>query len=141
MVATSGRQKAAVVSRDERELTGLRATLNFGHTVGHAVEMLTDYRRFLHGEAVAIGMVAAARVSQALGDVRRGRRWSASASCWRGPACRPTLPADLDRPALALAMRGDKKSRARHGSGSWPCRPSVGCELVELTGEEIAAHL
>src|SRR5262249_59942178 len=59
VVATSVRQKAEVVSRDERELTGLRATLNFGHTVGHAVEMLTDYRRFLHGEAVAIRMAPA----------------------------------------------------------------------------------
>src|SRR5262245_39210242 len=53
VVASSVRQKAEVVSRDERELTGLRATLNYGHTIGHAVEMLTDYRRFLHGEAVA----------------------------------------------------------------------------------------
>jgi 3-dehydroquinate synthase len=139
LVATSARQKAEVVSRDERELTGLRATLNYGHTVGHAVEMLTDYRRFLHGEAVAIGMVAAARVSQALGAcdaavVARIRDLLARAGL-------PTeLPGDVDREALALAMRSDKKSRGGkirfvtvHGIGQ--------VELVELTGTEIAAHL
>ncbi|MCA9770879.1 MAG: 3-dehydroquinate synthase [Myxococcales bacterium] len=55
--------KAAVVAKDERETSGLRAILNFGHTVGHAVEAATDYARYLHGEAIAIGMVAAADLS------------------------------------------------------------------------------
>jgi len=58
--------KADVVRRDERE-SGVRAVLNFGHTVGHALEALGGYRAFRHGEAVAIGMVAAARVSAATG--------------------------------------------------------------------------
>ena len=66
IVAESCRIKADVVSRDERE-AGLRRTLNFGHTIGHALEAVTDYRRFRHGEAVAYGMMAAA----ALGH-RRG---------------------------------------------------------------------
>ena len=66
IVAESCRIKADVVSRDERE-SGLRRILNFGHTVGHALEAATDYRRFRHGEAVAYGMMAAA----ALGH-RRG---------------------------------------------------------------------
>ena len=51
--------KAEVVSGDEKE-GGLRAILNFGHTIGHAIETVTGYKRFLHGEAVAIGMCAAA---------------------------------------------------------------------------------
>jgi 3-dehydroquinate synthase len=55
VVATSCRIKSSVVERDERE-GGLRAVLNYGHTIGHAVETLTGYRRFKHGEAVAIGM-------------------------------------------------------------------------------------
>ena len=51
--------KASVVSKDERETRGLRETLNFGHTLGHAIETLTEYRTYKHGEAVAIGMCAA----------------------------------------------------------------------------------
>ena len=139
IVATSVRQKADVVSRDERELTGLRATLNYGHTVGHAVEMLTDYRRFLHGEAIAIGMVAAARVSQALGSCDAGV--VARIRGLLGRAGLPTeLPADLDRAALALAMRGDKKSRG--GKIRFVAVETIGhVRLVELTGEEIAARL
>jgi 3-dehydroquinate synthase len=58
--------KAMVVERDERE-EGMRAVLNYGHTFGHAVEALTSYRGYTHGEAVAIGMVAAATVSAHLG--------------------------------------------------------------------------
>ena len=58
--------KADIVELDERE-SSLRAVLNYGHTLGHAVEKLSGYGRFLHGEAVAIGMVAAARISEQLG--------------------------------------------------------------------------
>ena len=64
--AESCRIKADVVSRDERE-AGLRRILNFGHTVGHALEAVTNYRRFRHGEAVAYGMLAAAAVGLARG--------------------------------------------------------------------------
>ena len=62
IVAECCRIKASVVSRDERE-AGPRRVLNFGHTVGHALEGMTGYRRFRHGEAVAYGMLAAARLS------------------------------------------------------------------------------
>jgi 3-dehydroquinate synthase len=57
--------KAAVVIDDEHEMSGARASLNFGHTVGHALEGLTGYRRYKHGEAVAIGMVSAAHIGMA----------------------------------------------------------------------------
>jgi 3-dehydroquinate synthase len=139
LVATSARHKADVVSRDEHELSGLRATLNFGHTVGHAVEVLTEYRSYLHGEAVAIGMVAAARVSQALeacdgAVVERIRALLARAGL---PT---TLPPDLTRPALALAMRGDKKSRG--GKIRFVAVEAIGrVRLIELTSEEIAARV
>ena len=63
--------KADITSRDETE-KGVRAYLNFGHTLGHAVETLTGYSRFLHGEAVAIGMQAAAQLSQTLGFCKAG---------------------------------------------------------------------
>jgi 3-dehydroquinate synthase len=58
--------KASIVAQDEKE-TGLRAVLNYGHTFGHAVETLTGYREYIHGEAVAIGMVQAAKVSEGMG--------------------------------------------------------------------------
>jgi 3-dehydroquinate synthase len=62
VIADCCRIKADVVGRDERE-GGLRRILNFGHTIGHALEAVSDYRRFRHGEAVAYGMLAAARLS------------------------------------------------------------------------------
>ncbi|ORT99844.1 3-dehydroquinate synthase [Anaerovibrio sp. JC8] len=65
MTARSCEIKAAVVSEDEKE-SGLRAILNFGHTMAHAVEKNTGYTRYNHGEAVAIGMICAAHISRAL---------------------------------------------------------------------------
>ena len=65
--------KAAVVRSDERE-TGLRKILNFGHTVGHALETVTHYRRFLHGEAVGLGMLAASRIAERMGLLATGER-------------------------------------------------------------------
>ena len=57
--------KADIVSKDERE-SGVRAILNFGHTIGHAIETATDYKKFLHGEAVALGMCLEARLAHEL---------------------------------------------------------------------------
>ena len=70
--------KADVVSRDERETLGIRALLNYGHTTAHALEAVTGYNRYLHGEAVSIGMMAAANISNRMGmlsddDVLRQR--------------------------------------------------------------------
>jgi 3-dehydroquinate synthase len=65
-IARSCEIKATVVAQDERE-QGVRAILNFGHTFGHAIEAATNYQTYLHGEAVAIGMVMAADLSQRLG--------------------------------------------------------------------------
>jgi 3-dehydroquinate synthase len=104
--------KARVVEADERELAaeGGRALLNLGHTFAHAIEKVTDYRAYLHGEAVAIGLAAAARLSQRLGhlapaDVARVER----AVTLHG------LPSRLARPlplgALMAAMTHDKKVR------------------------------
>ena len=58
--------KAMVVSADERE-KGLRAILNFGHTIGHAIETITGYKRYKHGEALSLGMVCAARLASLMG--------------------------------------------------------------------------
>ena len=59
--------KAGVVSRDERETLGIRILLNYGHTIGHAIEAITGYEQYLHGEAISIGMTAAAFISNRMG--------------------------------------------------------------------------
>ncbi|HVX16334.1 MAG TPA: 3-dehydroquinate synthase [Pirellulales bacterium] len=69
VIARSCQLKAGVVAADERELTGLRAVLNYGHTFGHAFEALTGYAELLHGEAVAIGMLCASRLAEQLGRI------------------------------------------------------------------------
>ncbi len=139
VVSACARQKAAVVAADEREERGDRAVLNFGHTLGHAVETLTGYTEFLHGEAVAIGMVAAARVSQALGrceatTVARLERLLKDIGL-------PTeIPKGLVPSALALAMQRDKKSAA--GRVRFVCLEEIGRTVfVELSGQEIVSHL
>ncbi|MHC4401290.1 MAG: 3-dehydroquinate synthase [Planctomycetota bacterium] len=69
VVARCCQLKADVVEQDEREETGLRAVLNYGHTFAHAVEALCGYGEFLHGEAVAIGMLCASRLAERLGRI------------------------------------------------------------------------
>jgi len=100
--------KADVVSKDERE-SGLREILNFGHTVGHAIEAVTEYGRYLHGEAIAIGMLAAAQLSQKHGDL-------GAADVARIESLLRRAGFDLNPPAVPFdqlldAMRSDKKAR------------------------------
>ncbi|HEV2342146.1 MAG TPA: 3-dehydroquinate synthase [Candidatus Acidoferrales bacterium] len=104
----SARVKINVVSRDERE-SGLRQILNYGHTIGHALEAATGYKRFLHGEAVAWGMLGAALVGVGLGRLGESdaiRIAVLVARCGR----LPELP-DVSAAALRRIMAGDKKSR------------------------------
>ena len=67
IITKCARIKSEVVSRDEKDVTGCRAILNYGHTIGHALEAVTEYESITHGEAVAFGMVAAAKISHKLG--------------------------------------------------------------------------
>lgn len=100
--------KARVVSRDERE-SGLREILNFGHTFGHALESITNYRRYQHGEAVAWGMMAAALLGHEVGVTAAEQASRIVALVRRmGP-----LPAWPNVPAndFIAAMRSDKKTR------------------------------
>ena len=73
VVARCCQLKAGVVEEDERE-KGLRSILNFGHTLGHALEALTDYKKYKHGEAVAIGMVGACRIAEKMGMLKKETR-------------------------------------------------------------------
>ena len=98
--------KADVVSKDERE-SGLRRILNYGHTVGHALEAVTKYRRFTHGEAIAYGMLAAADLAVARGALaERERQALAQLITLLGPL--PPI-GDLAIPEVLEAVRRDKK--------------------------------
>lgn len=122
LVTRSCEHKATVVGRDEKE-SDYRAILNFGHTVGHAVENLTAYHTFLHGEAVAIGMAAAARVSHARGHCRPEVVDRIEALLKR--AGLPTaVPDDLSSEDLAGAIDLDKK--ARDGKVKFVCVDEIG---------------
>jgi 3-dehydroquinate synthase len=102
--------KADVVSKDEKE-SGLRAILNYGHTIGHAVESLTEYRLFKHGEAVGIGMVAAGDIAVKLGLWQQADAERQNALIKK--AGLPTqIPADLDIEALIDALQLDKKVKS-----------------------------
>jgi len=128
IVVESCRMKAAVVTQDEREETGLRAVLNFGHTIGHAIEATAGYDGpYKHGEAVAIGMVAESRLAQRLGWiggdaverlVRLLERFGL-----------PTSAPGLDAERLVETMTRDKKNR--RGKIRFVLPRSIG--KVELT--------
>jgi 3-dehydroquinate synthase len=106
VIAESCRIKAAVVSADERE-TGPRRVLNFGHTAGHAIETVTKYRRFRHGEAVAYGMLVAAELSRSRGALAdRDRQALADLVASLGPL--PPI-ADISSASMIEAMQHDKK--------------------------------
>ncbi|MEM6837897.1 MAG: 3-dehydroquinate synthase [Cyanobacteria bacterium P01_C01_bin.120] len=99
--------KAEVVAQDEKE-SGLRAILNYGHTIGHAVESATGYRIVNHGEAVGIGMVAAGKLAQAL------NLWSADDEQRQQHLIQTTklpttIPSQADGEALIALLQGDKK--------------------------------
>jgi 3-dehydroquinate synthase len=108
LLERSAAAKARVVAADERE-GGLRAILNYGHTLGHVVETLCGYGTWLHGEAVAIGMVAAGEISLAMGlwsadDQRRQRALIQAAGL-------PQHWPALDPQAVLACLQGDKKVR------------------------------
>ena len=102
--------KADVVAKDEKE-GGLRAILNYGHTVGHAIESLTGYDQFVHGEAVAIGMEAAGRLAAAMGF------WSNAETERQKHLLQKTqlptaIPANLTAEEIVATCQTDKKVRA-----------------------------
>lgn len=105
--------KAAVVQDDERETKGSggRALLNLGHTFGHALEQATGYGQLLHGEAVAIGLVCAARYSEAAGTLAAGGAARVEAAV-RAAGLPASIDFEIETAALIEAMRLDKKARA-----------------------------
>lgn len=138
VIAESCRIKAAVVEQDEHE-SGPRRTLNFGHTVGHALEAVTKYRRFRHGEAVALGMLAAAEIGVSRGVLLPADRDALAALIVQmGP-----LPAvaDLSAAQALEAIGRDKKVVA--GRLHYVLPTSIGSTdiVTDVTVDEIAAAL
>jgi 3-dehydroquinate synthase len=121
VVARCVRIKAEIVRRDERD-SALRETLNLGHTIGHAVEAATEYRRFLHGEAVGWGLLGATLISVGLGrlDEREAGR-IARLIAQVGPL--PSLHG-ISPGRLLRIIRRDKKSRG--GRTGWVMPRSIG---------------
>ncbi len=107
-IAAACRLKVDVVAKDERE-GGLRRVLNLGHTIGHALEAVTRYRRFTHGEAVGWGLVGAAWVAHNR-DLLRQADWDAIAAAVDRIGPRPRL-SDLAPQLLLAALARDKKAR------------------------------
>lgn len=107
-IAKSCELKALVVTQDERELTGVRAVLNYGHTFCHAFETLTGYQTLLHGEAVAMGMHCAAVLAERLGRIDRSLTERQERLLARlGLATRPP---QLDPADVICVMGRDKKA-------------------------------
>jgi 3-dehydroquinate synthase len=121
VIAGSCRLKAGVVERDERE-ADLRAVLNYGHTIGHALEAATGFARWTHGEAVALGMVAEARLAGRLGiagreTVERQERLLAAVGL-------PVAAAGIDVDRVLGAIGHDKKGR--DGRVPFVLAPAIG---------------
>ncbi|MCI0840366.1 MAG: 3-dehydroquinate synthase, partial [Chloroflexi bacterium] len=128
--------KAGIVSQDERETLGIRILLNYGHTLGHAIEVAGGYGNFLHGEAVSIGMMGAAYIGNALGmmsdgEVERQRALLDSYGL-------PLTCGEINVQAVNDAMLSDKKTSGRairwvllNGIGNATTRNDVPDELVQ----------
>ncbi|MGK7950302.1 MAG: 3-dehydroquinate synthase [Xenococcaceae cyanobacterium] len=110
ILVRSTQAKAEVVSQDEKE-AGLRAILNYGHTIGHAVESLTNYQQFVHGEAVAIGMVAAGKIATAMGlwTETEAKRQEQLITKTKLPT---NIPPELNMDDILETLKSDKKVKA-----------------------------
>jgi 3-dehydroquinate synthase len=138
VIGGSCRLKASVVERDERE-SSLRHVLNYGHTIGHALEAVTGYARWTHGEAVAIGIAAEARLAR-----RRGLADAATVERQERLLTAVGLPVrgePVDAAGVLGALRHDKKSR--DGQVPFVLAPRIGTFTVvhDVTDEEVLAAL
>lgn len=136
-IAAHCRFKASIVANDERESIhrndpSSRRILNFGHTTAHALEAVTKYRRFRHGEAVGHGMLVAAEISKTLGMLAP-RELELLREAVRACGSLPRAD-DLDADELMRAMKGDKKSSA--GSIRWVLLETIGAARI-VDGREI----
>jgi 3-dehydroquinate synthase len=137
--------KAEVVSQDERETLGIRILLNYGHTIGHALEASTKYGRFMHGEGVSVGMMGAARLAQQMGMIPQEvvERQQYLLERFHLPVKATGVPVEDIRRAMSL----DKKVQS--GTNRWVLLEDVGqavvrqdvpWDLVEETLQELSSQ-
>jgi 3-dehydroquinate synthetase len=136
LIARNVAIKAGIVAEDEFETKGMRALLNFGHTIGHAIENAAGYGRYLHGEALSLGLVAACRLSvekAGLDPAVRDRIFSALTR-YRLPM---SLPPDIQTADVVSAMGKDKKFHG--GSVRFVLLKHAGEAFVssDVTGDDI----
>ena len=126
--------KANVVSQDERETLGIRVLLNYGHTIGHGIEAATGYGQYLHGEAVSIGMMGAARIGNGMGLMSDGEveRQRSVLAAYGLPLSAPSV----DQGSVLEAMRSDKKVAG--GAIRWVLLDGIG---NAITRNDVPAEL
>ena len=118
--------KANVVSQDERETLGIRILLNYGHTIGHALESTTEYGQFMHGEGVSVGMMGVARMGQELGMISQDIVDRQQRILERFNL--PTKAIGIPIEDIRLAMSLDKKVQS--GTNRWVMLEDVGKAIV-----------
>ena len=128
--------KGAIVEADERETKGQRALLNFGHTVGHAIERAGGYRVFLHGEAVSLGIVVACDISVRKAGLSETER-EQIVEALRAFELPTSLPPGFSREKILAAIRFDKKFQG--GEVRFVVTPAIGsaCVATDVTMEDI----
>jgi 3-dehydroquinate synthase len=119
--------KSRIVAKDERDWKGQRALLNFGHTVGHAIERAGDYRRFLHGEAVSLGIVAACAISVKRAGLPPDQR-AAIVDLLSRFGLPTSLPRNFPRKKILDAVKFDKKFEG--GKVRFVVTPRIGAAHV-----------
>ena len=119
--------KSKIVAKDEHDLTGKRALLNFGHTIGHAIERAGNYRKFLHGEALSLGIVVACAISIKRAGLPPRQRDAVVSLLQRFelPTC---LPKNFPRNKIVSAMKFDKKFQG--GKIRFVVTPKIGTARI-----------
>jgi 3-dehydroquinate synthetase len=127
LVLRNAKIKSKIVAQDEHDLTGERALLNFGHTVGHAIERAANYRKFLHGEALSLGIVAACAVSMKRAGLPPRQRDVVIDLLQRFdlPTC---LPKNFPRNKIISAVKFDKKFQ--RGKIRFVVTPKIGAAYL-----------
>ncbi len=136
-IHVSVRIKARIVSADERE-SGQRMLLNLGHTIGHAIEAATQYRKLLHGEAIAWGMIAAVRLAEARGSLQSAEARRIEHLLLRlGP-----LPKFSATPQRLLQLTdADKKNRSRTRNFILPVKIGKAIVVTDVTTDEMLSAI